>query len=105
MTYVGGGFHRRGLHSVLEPAAAGVPILFGPAHGSARAAGELALEGGARVVGGAPELAEALLEWMENESLRAEAGSRAAGYIERHRGAAARTGSLLESLLPRGART
>ena len=30
LAYVGGGFGSRGLHSVLEPAAAGVPVLFGP---------------------------------------------------------------------------
>ena len=30
MAYVGGGFGRAGLHSVLEPAAWGVPVVFGP---------------------------------------------------------------------------
>jgi len=30
VAYVGGGFHGAGLHSVLEPAAFGAPVLFGP---------------------------------------------------------------------------
>ena len=30
MAFVGGGFGRSGLHSVLEPAAWGVPVIFGP---------------------------------------------------------------------------
>ena len=29
VAFVGGGFHNAGLHSVLEPAAFGVPVLFG----------------------------------------------------------------------------
>lgn len=51
VAYVGGGFHRAGLHSVLEPAAAGIPVCFGPLHVNARAAGELLArgsEGGSR---------------------------------------------------------
>src|SRR5262249_36413758 len=30
VAFVGGGFHAAGLHSVLEPAAFGAPVLFGP---------------------------------------------------------------------------
>ena len=32
VAYVGGGFHAHGLHSVLEPAAAALPMLVGPRH-------------------------------------------------------------------------
>ena len=32
VAFVGGGFHAAGLHSVIEPAAFGVPVLFGPRH-------------------------------------------------------------------------
>ena len=46
MAYVGGGFGRAGLHSVLEPAAWGVPVAFGPRWRDSRDA-ELLLEGGA----------------------------------------------------------
>jgi 3-deoxy-D-manno-octulosonic-acid transferase len=30
LAYVGGGFRKRGLHNILEPAAFGLPILIGP---------------------------------------------------------------------------
>ena len=50
VAYVGGGFHRAGLHSVIEPAAAGVPVLFGPRHGGSRDA-RLLLEAGRRAGG------------------------------------------------------
>jgi 3-deoxy-D-manno-octulosonic-acid transferase len=36
ITYVGGGFHDAGLHSVLEPAVFGAPVLFGPKHHNSR---------------------------------------------------------------------
>jgi hypothetical protein len=36
--FVGGGFHGAGLHSVLEPAAFGVPVAFGPRHSNSREA-------------------------------------------------------------------
>ncbi len=48
VSFVGGGFHDDGLHSVLEPAAASIPVAFGPRHRNARAAGDLLEVGGAR---------------------------------------------------------
>jgi len=98
--YVGGGFHRHGLHSVLEPAAAGVPVCFGPRHGNARAASDLLAAGGAAVVGDAAALAETLSRWLEDGEDRSHAGGAAAGYIERHRGAARRSAGWLLGLLP-----
>ena len=47
VSFVGGGFHGRGLHSVLEPAAAESGVLFGPQHHSVRAAADLIDCGGA----------------------------------------------------------
>ena len=41
VAFVGGGFHAAGLHSVIEPAAFGVPVLFGPRHHMSREAGLL----------------------------------------------------------------
>jgi hypothetical protein len=52
IAYVGGGYGSAGLHSVLEPAAFGIPVLFGPRHTNAREAGELVRAGGAFVGGG-----------------------------------------------------
>jgi 3-deoxy-D-manno-octulosonic-acid transferase len=97
--YVGGGFGRHGLHSVLEPAAAGVPVVFGPRHGRSAAAAALEAVGGACVVSDAPGLARALAVWLTDPDARARAGKRAFIYIDGHRGAAARTAALLDPLL------
>ena len=99
VAYVGGGFHDMGLHSVLEPAAAGVPVLFGPHHQSARAAGHLLTAGGAKIAADPEEMERSLSGWLADASAREAAGGRAFGYIQDHRGAAARTAKLLEALI------
>ena len=99
VAYVGGGFHDAGLHSVLEPAAAGVPVLFGPRHHNARAAGDLVQAGGARVVTDIDETARALHGWLTSPEKRVYAAGRALGYIENHRGAAPRTAQALADLM------
>jgi 3-deoxy-D-manno-octulosonic-acid transferase len=99
VAYVGGGFHGAGLHSVLEPAAAGVPVLFGPRHANARAAGDLAEVGGGRSVASARALEEALVHWLTDGAAHSYAGGRASGYIHAHRGAAERTAALVDDLL------
>jgi 3-deoxy-D-manno-octulosonic-acid transferase len=99
LAYVGGGFGDAGLHSVLEPAAAGLPVAFGPRHANARAAGELLALGGAVEAPDASKLASALGSWLTDESARASAAQAARGYIERHRGAALRTAEALVPLL------
>jgi 3-deoxy-D-manno-octulosonic-acid transferase len=96
--YVGGGFHGSGLHSVLEPAAAGLPVIFGPRHANAGAAGELLAAGGARKVRGPGDLAEALASWLAGGVARDYAARQAFGYIDDHLGAAARTAALLDGL-------
>lgn len=95
MAYVGGGFHDDGLHSVLEPAAAGLPVTFGPRHANAPAAGDLMAAGGAEEVGSADALAEALGRWLRRPEDARRAGERARAWIREHRGAARRTAELL----------
>ena len=95
LAWVGGGFHAAGLHSVLEPAAAGLPLVFGPRHRNARAAGELLRRGAARVVENAAGAAAVLGAWLADGATSASAGSAALHYIQSHRGAAARTAALL----------
>jgi 3-deoxy-D-manno-octulosonic-acid transferase len=99
IAWVGGGFHHAGVHSVLEPAAAGLPVLFGPRHENARAASHLMASGAARVVADADEAWPAMLEWLREPDAKAYASERALGYIESHRGAAARTARVLASLM------
>jgi 3-deoxy-D-manno-octulosonic-acid transferase len=95
IAYVGGGFHDKGLHSVLEPAAAGVPVCFGPRHHNAHAADKLVQAGGARVSRGAGELFKIMSEWIGQRKRREAAGEAAAAYVQRHRGASRRSADLL----------
>jgi 3-deoxy-D-manno-octulosonic-acid transferase len=100
VAYVGGGFHqggfrRGGLHSVLEPAAAGVPVLVGPWHQGSVHATRLLAAGGARAVADAEALAHALGEWLEAPKKNQEHAQRAMDYIENHRGSAGRTADLI----------
>jgi 3-deoxy-D-manno-octulosonic-acid transferase len=99
VAFVGGAFHAAGLHSVLEPAAFGAPVLFGPRHDRSRDAAALLGAGAARAVRSATELERALVEWLEHADRRREAGARARAVIEEGRGAAERSLKLIERLL------
>ena len=91
VAYVGGGFGSAGLHSVLEPASFGAPVLFGPRHANAREAAELIAAGGAAEVAGTAALATALR--------RPPSGDAARRYVETGRGAAAGGAEIIEKLL------
>ncbi|HEX7117309.1 MAG TPA: glycosyltransferase N-terminal domain-containing protein [Longimicrobiales bacterium] len=99
VAYVGGGFGRAGLHSVVEPAALGVPVLFGPRHGNAREADALAWAGGGSVIRGARELEEALTRLAREPARRAEAGRAAAEFVRAGLGGAAANAELIAALL------
>jgi 3-deoxy-D-manno-octulosonic-acid transferase len=99
VAYVGGGFHAAGLHSVLEPAAFGVPVLFGPRFANSRDAGLLIGVGG-----GASESTEAGLEhrlraWLSDGAERTRAGTAAAALVARGLGAAERSWTIIQQLL------
>jgi 3-deoxy-D-manno-octulosonic-acid transferase len=100
IAYVGGGFGRRGLHSVLEPAALGVPVLFGPRHKNAREAGELIDCGGALPVGGTDGLNTALRRWLEDAETRKGAAAAALDYVRENLGAGRRNAELICRFLP-----
>lgn len=99
VSYVGGGFHDAGLHSVLEPAAAGTPIVFGPRHRNARAAEELLASKGAKIASTWAELATEVAHWLLDPDERDRAAANAFNYIERHRGAADRNAERLDALI------
>jgi 3-deoxy-D-manno-octulosonic-acid transferase len=97
--YVGGGFGTAGLHSVVEPAALGVPVLFGPRHGNAREAGALAAAGGGFVVEGAGGLEDRLRDLVDREDVAVAAGRKARAYVRSETGAARRNAELILSRL------
>lgn len=100
--FVGGGFHDKGLHSVLEPASYGAPVVFGPRHTNSRDALLLLERGGARVVTDTESMESALLEWLTSDTSRARAGAAARQVVEEGRGAAERSAQLVERLLSLG---
>ena len=103
VAYVGGGFHAAGLHSVLEPAALGVPVLFGPRFGASRDALELLSRGGGFSARSAAEIAQRTLALLSEPSACAAVGRRARTFVESGLGAAVRSAALVERLLPASA--
>jgi 3-deoxy-D-manno-octulosonic-acid transferase len=97
--YVGGGFGRSGLHSVIEPAALGVPMLFGPRWQGSRDARLLLDAAGGRSVSDEATLVAALGHWLNDETARTAAGAAARAVVDRGQGAADRSVGLLLSLL------
>jgi 3-deoxy-D-manno-octulosonic-acid transferase len=104
MAYVGGGFGKAGLHSVLEPAAWGLPVAFGPWWSSSREAG-LLLDAGAAVSlpprshGAGRALAETWSRWLDDDGARSLAGRKALEVVQAGAGAADRNARLVEQLV------
>jgi len=105
MAYVGGGFGRAGLHSVLEPAAWSLPVAFGPRWRDSRDAELLLRAGAAAALPGADtRRATAALEkqwhgWMLDESGRRDQGRRAREVVESGGGAAEKSAEMLVELI------
>jgi 3-deoxy-D-manno-octulosonic-acid transferase len=105
MAYVGGGFGRAGLHSVLEPAAWGIPVIFGPRWRNSRDAA-LLLEGGGGTAlarlgtrSAAAELEKQWDSWIGGDAGRQAQGSRARMVVERGMGASERSAEMLAELI------
>jgi len=99
VAYVGGGFHSAGLHSVLEPAAFGIPVLFGPRHEGSRDAGLLAQRGGGAAVSNDAELSRRLRTWITDAAARRETGNYARALVRSGVGAADRSFELVDRLM------
>lgn len=99
VAFVGGGFHAAGLHSVLEPAAFGAPVLFGPRFQNSRDAALLAQRHGGAVIGDAAEMERRLRFWITDPRARREAGDYARALVRSGVGAAERSFALVERLL------
>lgn len=104
LAWVGGGLGDDGLHSVVEPAAAGVPVLFGPL-GDRWEARALVKRGAARRIGGGdpagavPALGALLDDLLADRALRREMGRAARAFVEESSGAAERGAGLVAGLL------
>jgi 3-deoxy-D-manno-octulosonic-acid transferase len=99
VAFVGGTLAPYGGHDPLEPAAQGVPVVFGVNTETCRdSASRLKKEGAAFEVGGGSELADELLRLLRDESALAAARERALRAVEAGRGATERTLDFLSSI-------
>ena len=101
IAYVGGAFHAAGLHSVLEPAAYGVPVIVGPDYAAHRDATHLIAAGAAVSVRDVVSCAAALTAWLADGRARGRAGAAARGVVAAGLGAARRSAELVGRLLDR----
>jgi len=97
LAWVGGGIGGEGLHSVVEPAAAGLPVLFGPVYDRWEAR-QMVQRGIAVEV--EPDLVPSILSGLARDpGRRAEMGAGARLYVESGRGATAASAHLVVGLL------
>ncbi len=86
VAYIGGGFGE-GLHNTLEPAAWGVPLLFGPRYHKFIEAVEMVKNGGATIVQNENDCRINLRQLLSDESAGRTAGRKTKEYIETNAGA------------------
>ncbi len=86
LAYVGGGFGD-GIHSLLEAAAWGRPVIFGPRHTKFAEAKGLIDAGGGFEVRNADDLRAVLDRLLNDEAVLAQAGAAAAAFVRQHTGA------------------
>ncbi|QDT54316.1 3-deoxy-D-manno-octulosonic acid transferase [Caulifigura coniformis] len=101
IAFVGGSLSRRGGQNMLEPAAYGAAVLFGPNTFNFRHAVEMLLaRNAARVVHSGEELTACVRELLRDEPARRAMGERARQFVLSQHGATSRVTSLLGELLP-----
>jgi 3-deoxy-D-manno-octulosonic-acid transferase len=98
IAYVGGSFSS-GVHNVLEPAAYGIPILFGPVHQNSQEAAGLVGEQAALVGENQDDFYRHLRMLLDDEKLSTETGAKALAFVCRNTGATGRFLSYLEKVL------
>ena len=99
VAFVAGSLAPVGGHNVLEPAAAGLPVLFGPHMFNFEQARTLLLEAGAaRQVADEAALAGAVIELLGDAALRERMGRAGRAVLEANRGAVQRLFELVEKL-------
>jgi 3-deoxy-D-manno-octulosonic-acid transferase len=103
LAYVGGSLDgRRGGQNMIEPAAYGAAVTFGPHVWNFRQTAQRLVEvGGAYQVNNARELEEVTLRLLGDEAERRAAAQQARAFVARQQGATARTLDLLDGLLTR----
>jgi len=97
---VGGSLVSAGGHNILEPAAAGKPVVVGPHMENFQEIADQFLSEGALVQVDTPEdLGREVAALMLDEARRRDLGERAQGLVERNRGAVRTTVDALSDLV------
>ena len=84
LAYIGGGFGVS-IHNTLEPAAFGLPVVFGPVYHKFEEAKQLIARGGAAAVESEAALTNVLLRWTQNAE-RTQASNAVQTYMQESRG-------------------
>ena len=91
VAFVGGTLVERGGHNMLEPAALGLPVLYGPSVFNFEEIGRRLVEaGGAEVVADSTSLGRAVIRYLTDADLRHTTGAQGRAFVERNRGAGKR---------------
>ena len=96
ISYTGGGFTKDGIHNVLEPAAFGVPVIWGPNDEKYREAIGLSSAGGGMKIQDAISLKETIDTLLSDKTQLQNMGSKAATYVKENAGATNATLSILQ---------
>ncbi len=100
VAFVGGSLVQEGGHNMLEPAALGVPVIFGPyVHDVVEISERLTQAGAGRKVNDMGELGAAVVEYMQDANLRHLAGQRGRKFVEENRGALTLVMELVDELM------
>jgi 3-deoxy-D-manno-octulosonic-acid transferase len=100
VSYIGGSLVPLGGQNLLEAAAVGTPVVFGPHMFNFSDISRMALERGAgRQVQDAVELANAVADYLENPVVRKAAGEAGQRMVAENRGALAKTLALVRQVL------
>ena len=88
VAFVGGTLVERGGHNMLEPAALGLPVLFGPnVFNFAEISRRLVEAGGAETVSDSASLGRAVIGYLSDADLRHTTGGKGRAFVENNRGA------------------
>lgn len=100
VAFIGGSLVPHGGHNMLEAAAQGVPVLFGPHVFNFAEISELFLRQQAGLqVASSEELAQCLIHWLRDASERSQFGERGRELVNRNRGALQRLLGLVNRLV------
>jgi len=101
--FIGGSLAKVGGHNMLEAAAQGVPVCFGPHTFNFTLISRMLVDcGAAKLVHDAESLSALLQAWLSDASVRSAAGEAGRQMVQRNRGALKRLYGLLERMLPSG---